>query len=680
MPEKELPSKTGLVFETWPLNKLVEYARNPRKNDHAVDAVAAAIREYGFRVPIIAKSDGTIIDGHLRFKAARKLGLSEVPVILGDDLSEAQIKAFRLSVNKVAELADWDFDFLKLELGELQDMGFALDLTGFADDELARLLADPTEGLTDPDAIPEAPTEPLTQEGDVWILGNHRLICGDSTKAETVEKLLGSVKPHLMVTDPPYGVEYDPEWRERAGVNTATAAKGKVLNDDRVDWREAWALFPGDVAYVWHAGLYAGTVADSLIASGFQLRSQIVWDKGQLVLSRGDYHWQHEPCQPAGTMVQKVIERGSGSQPAKIAEVPIETLRVGDHVVSYNSYSGAILRRGREITRFGERQFDGLLHTVAAGGRVTRSTPDHRFSVRLNPDAAEKNVVYLMRRGNWWRVGRVRLFNSRGFGLATRLADNNAEEAWIISVHDTTTDAQCAEQVISCKYGIPTTHWEIDNWAKIPDRQRTEKQIASIYAGLNLNALDARATLLLRDHRLERAQPLIRGRERLIFSRQSTRLIRACNLFPDIMQLPMPTSGDDFDWVTISGNDASPFSGSVYSMDVEGDQHYIADGLVTHNCWYAVKKQATGHWAGDRKQTTVWDIPKPKKSETGHGTQKPVECMKRPIENNSSPGQAIYEPFSGSGTTIIAGEMTGRHVYAIELNPAYCQIIRDRLA
>ena len=390
MADKKLSSGQGLIFETWPLAKLVEYARNPRKNDHAVDAVAAAIREYGFRVPIIAKSDGTIIDGHLRFKAARKLGLNEVPVILGDDLSDAQIKAFRLSVNKVAELADWDFDFLKLELGELQDMGFALDLTGFADDELARLLANPTEGLTDPDAIPEAPAEPVTQEGDVWILGNHRLICGDSTKAETVEKLLGSVKPHLMVTDPPYGVEYDPEWRERAGVNTATAAKGKVLNDDRADWREAWALFPGDVAYVWHAGLYAGTVADSLIASGFQLRSQIVWDKGQLVLSRGDYHWQHEPC------------------------------------------------------------------------------------------------------------------------------------------------------------------------------------------------------------------------------------------------------------------------------------------------WYAVKKQATGHWAGDRKQTTVWSIPKPSKSETGHGTQKPVECMKRPIENNSSPGQAIYEPFSGSGTTIIAGEMTSRHVYAIELNPAYVDVAVKR--
>ena len=658
---------------------LVPYARNARTHSpEQVSAIAASIREWGWTNPVLVDPEGGIIAGHGRILAAQKLGLTDVPVMVANGWSKEQKRAYVLADNKLALNAGWDLELLTFELSELQSHEFDLGLTGFSTDELAKLLTDANEGLTDPDEIPEVPAFPISQPGDVWVLGNHRLICGDSTDALVVEKLLGAVKPHLMVTDPPYGVQYDPEWRERAGVNTATAAKGKVLNDDRADWREAWALFPGDVAYVWHAGLFAGTVADSLVASGFQLRSQIVWDKGQLVLSRGDYHWQHEPCQPAGTMVQKVIERGAGSQPAKIAEVPIETLRVGDHVVSYNSYSGAILRRGREISRFGERQFDGLLHTVAAGGRVTRSTPDHRFSVRLNPDAAEKNVVYLMRRGNWWRVGRVRLFNSRGFGLATRIADNNAEEAWIVSVHDSTTDAQCAEQVISCKYGIPTTHWEVDNWAKVPDRQRTKKQIASIYAGLNLNALDARATLLLRDHRLERAQPLIRGGERLIFSRQSTRLIRACNLFPDIMQLPMPTSGDDFDWVTISGNDASPFSGSVYSMDVEGNQHYIADGLVTHNCWYAVKKSAKGHWTGDRKQTTVWDIPKPKKSETGHGTQKPVECMKRPIENNSSPGQAIYEPFSGSGTTIIAGEMTGRHVYAIELNPAYVDVAVKR--
>ena len=318
------------------------------------------------------------------------------------------------------------------------------------------------------------------------------------------------------------------------------------------------------------------------------------------------------------------------------------------------------------------------MHTISAGGRATRATPEHQFSVRLNPGAADKNVVYLMRRGNWWRVGRVRLFNSRGFGLATRIADNKAEEAWIISVHDTTTDAQCAEQVLSCKYGIPTTHWEIDDWSLSPESQRSRDQIAGIYASLNLSALDARATLLLRDHRLERAHPLIRGGEQLMFSRKSTRRMRACNLFAGIMQIPMPTSGDDFEWVTLTGNDATPFSGLVYSMDVEGDQHYVADGLITHNCWYAVKKGAKGHWAGDRKQTTVWHIAKPKKNETGHGTQKPVECMKRPIENNSSPGQAVYEPFSGSGTTIIAGEMTGRAIHAIELNPAYIDVAVKR--
>ena len=142
------------------------------------------------------------------------------------------------------------------------------------------------------------------------------------------------------------------------------------------------------------------------------------------------------------------------------------------------------------------------------------------------------------------------------------------------------------------------------------------------------------------------------------------------------MQIPMPSTGEDFDWITITGNDAAPFSGKVYSMDVDKDLHYVADGLVTHNCWYAVKGKA--HWSGDRKQTTVWHIPKPKKNETGHGTQKPVECMKRPMENNSSPGQAVYEPFSGSGTTIIAAEITGRACLAMELNPAYVDVAVKR--
>jgi DNA modification methylase len=198
-----------LIFETWPIERCIEYARNPRKNDHAVDKVAAAIREFGFRVPICAKSDGTVVDGHLRLKAAKKLGLKEVPVILADDMSEAQIKAFRLSVNKVAELAEWDKELLALEFGELEDMGFDLSLTGFEADEIgAMFLEEAKEGLTDDDAVPEVPAVPVTVEGDVWVLGRHRLMCGDSTSIDAVERLMDGRKPDLIHTDPPYGIGY----------------------------------------------------------------------------------------------------------------------------------------------------------------------------------------------------------------------------------------------------------------------------------------------------------------------------------------------------------------------------------------------------------------------------------------------------------------------------------------
>ena len=137
---------------------------------------------------------------------------------------------------------------------------------------------------------PQPPATPVSVAGDLWQLGSHRLICGDSTFADVVGRLLGDVRPLLMVTDPPYGVEYDPSWRNQAGA-AKTKRTGKVLNDDRADWREAWALFPGDVAYVWHGALHAATVAESLMAAGFKVRSQIIWAKDRRVLSRGDYHW-----------------------------------------------------------------------------------------------------------------------------------------------------------------------------------------------------------------------------------------------------------------------------------------------------------------------------------------------------------------------------------------------------
>lgn len=382
-------AKAGLfpVYKTVSVADLIPYARNARTHSEAqVAKIAASIREFGFLNPIIVDGDSGIVAGHGRVMAAQKLGLSIVPVIEAAHLTEAQRRAYVLTDNRLALDARSDLELLRVELTDLKGMGFDLSLTGFEIGELGKLMLDPNAGRTDPDDVPEPPAQPVSVLGDVWQLGRHRIACGSSTDAGTVTAVLAGVKPHLMVTDPPYGVEYDANWRERAGVNTAGAATGKVLNDDNADWREAWALFPGDVAYVWHAGLFAGVVLDSLVACGFQPRSQIIWAKSQMVMSRGDYHWQHEPC------------------------------------------------------------------------------------------------------------------------------------------------------------------------------------------------------------------------------------------------------------------------------------------------WYAVRKGKTGHYDGGRKQTTLWSIDKPKKSETGHSTQKPVECMKRPIENNSSPGQAVYEPFSGSGTTIIAGEMTGRCVYAIELNPAYVDV------
>ena len=380
----------------WPADKverrkvseLIPYARNARTHSDAqVRQIAASIEEWGWTNPILVDDKGGVIAGHGRLMAADKLGLKDVPVMVASGWTDAQKKAYILADNQLALNAGWDTELLSLELKELGELEFDLNLIGFGEDFLSSMLIDGTEGLTDPDEVPEAPEDPETKAGDVWVLGRHRLVCGDSTSADDVAKALNGVEPHLMVTDPPYGVEYD---ATKARAVSKDSAKGKVLNDDRADWREAWALFPGDVAYVWHAGLRAREVVESLEAADFTMRAQIIWDKGRLVIGRGDYHFQHEPC------------------------------------------------------------------------------------------------------------------------------------------------------------------------------------------------------------------------------------------------------------------------------------------------WYAVRKGKKGHYCGDRKQTTVWNIDKPRKSETGHSTQKPVECMRRPIVNNSSKGQAIYDPFLGSGTTLIAAEMEGRACHGLELNPAYCDVIKKR--
>jgi DNA modification methylase len=367
------------------VDSLIPYARNARTHSpEQIAQLAASIREWGWTTPVLIDPSGQIIAGHGRVAAARQLGITEVPVLVADGWSDAKRRAYVLADNKLAMNAGWDAEMLALELGELTELGVGLDLIGFSDEELQAIFAGQgNPGKTDPDQVPTVTGPAVSQPGDVWNLGKHRIICGDSTSADVVSRLLGDVRPSLMVTDPPYGVEYDPKWRARLGENMNPGKLGLVANDDRADWREAWALFPGDVVYCWHAGRRASEVQASLEAADFEIRCQIVWAKDRFALSRGHYHWQHEPC------------------------------------------------------------------------------------------------------------------------------------------------------------------------------------------------------------------------------------------------------------------------------------------------WYAVRKNRGGHWSGDRKQSTLWEIKSRDDSGWGHGTQKPVECMARPVRNSSSPGQAIYEPFSGSGTTIIACEMEGRICYAVELEPIY---------
>jgi DNA modification methylase len=270
--------------------------------------MAASMREFGFKIPVLARTDGEVVDGHLRLKAAKKLGISEIPVILCDEWTPAQVKAFRLMVNRSVTWADWDEELLALELQELQSLDFDLTLTGFDGKELDDLLAIDDEEKAN--AAPPLPESPVSRPGDLWVLGPHRVLCGDCTTQEVVARLLGERQPRLMVTDPPYGIELDTEWRDRAGLNgfgaaepsymknrTAGHTETSISGDTRADWSEAFALVPSlEVAYIWHASKFTREVLDGLLRIGFLHHQQIIWDKGRTVLTRTHYWFQHEPC------------------------------------------------------------------------------------------------------------------------------------------------------------------------------------------------------------------------------------------------------------------------------------------------------------------------------------------------------------------------------------------------
>src|SRR5580704_10623377 len=301
---------TELLIESWPIDRPIEYARNARKiTAAAVDKVAASIQEFGFRQPIVVDKDNVIIVGHVRLRAAKKLGMTHVPVHVAANLTSAQVRAYRLMDNRSHEEVEWDLEMLGAELLELKDLEINMVLTGFNGRELDSLLRDPAVEEKANQA-PPLPEVAVTRPGDLWLLGPHRVFCGDATSPDAVARLLGELEPGLMVSDPPYGVRLDSEWRDRAGLNghgsaepsymkqrTAGHTETSISGDTRADWSEAFALVPSlQIAYVWHASVFTREVLEGLLRIGFLYPQQIIWNKQRTVLTRTHYWYQHEPC------------------------------------------------------------------------------------------------------------------------------------------------------------------------------------------------------------------------------------------------------------------------------------------------------------------------------------------------------------------------------------------------
>jgi hypothetical protein len=283
--------------ELWPIDQVIPYAGNPRKiPQSAIDKVASSIEKYGWRQPIVVDRNGVIIAGHVRWLAAQKLGLKQIPVHVAENLTPAEGRGYRLMDNRSHEETEWDLDRVEFEIAELEAADFDLTFTGFEPREIDEFLVG-TDAAGDDGAnqVPLLPTKPVSRPSDLWRCDGHRVLHGDATNAEHVSRVLGDLRPQLMIIDQPYAVDLNPLWRQEAGLGSPVQV-GRVANDNRVDWSAAHRLFPGDVAYVWHAGIHSGVVAAGLQEVGFEIRAQIIWTKPHFVLSRGAYHWQHEPC------------------------------------------------------------------------------------------------------------------------------------------------------------------------------------------------------------------------------------------------------------------------------------------------------------------------------------------------------------------------------------------------
>jgi DNA modification methylase len=281
------------------VGELVKYEANSRTHsDEQIAKIVRSINEFGFTNPLLIDENNVIIAGHGRLAAALQIGLDEVPCIVLPGLTPAQKAALVIADNKIAVDAGWDTNILLEQFAFLKSFDYDLTLTGFDLDELCDIFPDEApEVFCGEDDLPVA-AEHRSCLGDIWLLGDHRLVCGDSTVSDDVLKLLAGQFPNTMITDPPYGVKYEANWRVKAGRSKGTAreANNKLENDDNADWYDAYVLFPGSVAYVWHASAFTDVVMANLRDAGFEVKQQIIWNKNVHALSRCDYHWKHEPC------------------------------------------------------------------------------------------------------------------------------------------------------------------------------------------------------------------------------------------------------------------------------------------------------------------------------------------------------------------------------------------------
>ena len=287
------------TLETIQIDALIPYARNSRTHSDAqVAQIAASIKEFGFTNPVLIDAGGGIIAGHGRVLAARKLGLSEVPCIRLEHLTDAQKRAYVIADNRLALNSGWDMEMLKVEFADLQELGFDLELTGFDLDEIKELLAPVgTEGLTDPDDAPPLPENPRTRPGDIWVMGKHRLLCGDSTSVTDLEKLTEGQLVDMWLTDPPYNVAYEGGTKEKLTI------KNDEMGDEqfRQFLRDAYTaadmvMKPGAVFYIWYADVETYNFVGAVRDAGWKMSQILVWKKSSLILGRKDYHFKHEPC------------------------------------------------------------------------------------------------------------------------------------------------------------------------------------------------------------------------------------------------------------------------------------------------------------------------------------------------------------------------------------------------